>query len=101
VKKNPAGKKWAAAAAPKFNRQKRKLAPDVQAAIDKEVQAILENPLKGEAKKGPLRGVRVRKFTVGNQLYLMAYELDSGARQAIMLAVGVHENFYRELAGYR
>jgi hypothetical protein len=22
-------------------------------------------------------------------------------RQAIMLAVGVHENFYRDLAGYR
>ena len=101
MKKNSAGKKWAAAAAPRFNRQKKKLAPDVQAAVDKEVQAILENPLSGEPKKGPLRGVRVRKFTVGNQLYLLVYELDRKGRQAIMLAVGVHENFYRDLAGYR
>ena len=101
MKKNPAGRKWTAAAAPKFNRQKKRLAPDVQAALDKEVQAILENPLSGEPKKGALRGVRVRKFTVRDQLYLLAYELDSGARQAIMLAVGVHESFYRELAGYR
>jgi len=101
VKKNSAAKRWTPAAAPKFNRQKKKLAPDVQAAIDKEVQAILENPLSGEPKKGPLRGVRVRKFTVGSQLYLLAHELDSRARQAIMLAVGIHENFYRDLAGYR
>lgn len=101
MKKNSAGKKWTAAAAPKFNRQKKRLAPEVQAAIDKEVQAILENPLGGEPKKGPLRGVRVQKFTVGSQVYLLAYELDSKERQAIMLAVGVHENFYRDLAGYR
>lgn len=101
MKKSPAGKKWAAAAAPKFNRQKKKFAPDVQVAIDKEVQAILENPLRGEPKKGALRGVRVTKFTVGSQLYLLAYELHSKERQAIMLAVGVHENFYRDLAGYR
>jgi mRNA-degrading endonuclease RelE of RelBE toxin-antitoxin system len=101
VKKNLAGKKWAAAAAPKFNRQKKKLAPDVQAAIDKEGQAILEDPLRGEPKKGPLRGVRIRKFTVGSQLYLLAYELDSKERQAVMLAVGVHENFYRNLADSR
>ena len=101
MKKNPAGRKWTAAAAPKFNRQKKKLAPDVQAAIDKEGQAILEDPLRGEPKKGPLRGVRIRKFTVGSQLYFLAYELDSKERQAVMLAVGVHENFYRNLVDSR
>ncbi|MGH7407929.1 MAG: type II toxin-antitoxin system RelE/ParE family toxin [Candidatus Methylomirabilales bacterium] len=101
MKKNLAGKKWAAAAAPKFNRQRTKLGRDVQAAVDKEVQAILENPLSGEPKKGPLRGVRVRKFTVGTPLYLLAYELGGRERQAVMVAVGVHENFYRDLADYR
>lgn len=65
--------------------------PEVNAAI----KAIIAAPLTGEEKKGDLAGVRVYKFDVQNQLYLLAYELVENT--ITLLALGVHENFYRDL----
>jgi hypothetical protein len=49
----------------------------------------------GEEKKGDLSGVYVYKFKIHHQEYLLAYEWIPQER--LLLALGVHENFYRDL----
>jgi len=85
---------------PRFRRAKRDLSEDAQKALDTEVQAILVNPLKGEQKAGPLRDVRVVKFTVLHQHYLVAYLFIPRSNVVQFLDVGSHENFYRDLTRY-
>ena len=65
--------------------------PEINAGI----RAILADPAIGEEKKGDLSGVRVYKIDVQNQQYLLAYEVDETI--ITLLALGVHENFYRDL----
>ncbi len=48
-----------------------------------------------EAKKGDLLGVSVYKFKIQKQEMLLAYKWDPKTR--LLLALGVHENFYRDL----
>jgi hypothetical protein len=85
---------------PRFRRAKRDLSEDAQKALDSEVQTILVNPLKGEQKAGPLRDVRVVKFTVSQQHYLAAYLFLPKSNVVQFLDVGSHENFYRDLRRY-
>jgi hypothetical protein len=77
-------------------RVKKKWPADRQRALDREVQKILANPLGGEAKKGALAGVRVHKFTHHQELYLIGYLIEKGGG-VCLLALGSHENFYRDL----
>lgn len=56
---------------------------------------IVQNPKIGEEKKGELSGVFVYKFKIHHQEFLLAYEWNPAER--ILLAMGVHENFYRDL----
>ena len=49
----------------------------------------------GEEKRGDLAGVRVYKFRVQDQQFLLAYEFDTD--NLSLLALGIHENFYRDL----
>ena len=50
----------------------------------------------GVMKKGDLAGVRVYKLKANNQEILLAYSvLDK--QELILLALGNHENFYRDL----
>jgi hypothetical protein len=68
--------------------------------LDVAIKAVLENPPIGEEKKGDLAGVFVYKFKLNHQETLLAYELrphKSAPAQAILLAVGPHENFYAAL----
>jgi mRNA interferase RelE/StbE len=78
-----------------FRRAYKKLHPNQKADVDDAVAAILADPTLGEAKKGDLAGVCVYKFQCVTQLYLLAYEYDPATR--LLLLVGTHENFYREL----
>jgi hypothetical protein len=52
-------------------------------------------PEIGEAKKGDLTGDFVYKFKCVGQLALLADEFDPATR--LLLLLGSHENFYREL----
>jgi mRNA interferase RelE/StbE len=52
-------------------------------------------PEIGEPKRGDLAGVYVYKFKTNAQLMLLAYEYDPATRMLLLL--GSHENFYREL----
>ena len=50
-------------ALPRFLRVKKKWSARLQRILDVEARKILENPLRGDPKKGALAGIRVHKFT--------------------------------------
>lgn len=85
---------------PKYNSRKKKLPDELRAELSRQEDAIAENPLLGEAKKGDLQGVWVHKFRFLQQEYLLAYEIDKVQKAVVFLAIGGHENFYRELKRY-
>ncbi|STX28884.1 Uncharacterised protein [Legionella beliardensis] len=80
---------------PAFKKAFKKLHTAQQLEVKKAIKAIIKNPNLGVAKKGDLLGVYVYKFRVSNQEYLLAYEWLPEER--VLLALGVHENFYRDL----
>ncbi|MFQ5827790.1 MAG: type II toxin-antitoxin system RelE/ParE family toxin [Candidatus Methylomirabilia bacterium] len=87
-------------AVPRFLKSKRRLPPASQEEIDSQVRELIENPLLGEAKTGVLKGVRVVKFKVGRQQYLLACLFFPKPNVIEVLDVGLHENFYRDLQSY-
>lgn len=80
---------------PAFKRAYKKLNANQRDAIQAAVRSVLANPIIGQEKKGDLSGVFVYKFDCVNQTFLMAYQWDENKR--VLLAVGPHENFYRDL----
>ena len=84
---------------PTFKRIYKKLHTNEKLAVDDAVGAIVQNPKIGQEKKGDLSGVFVYKFKVNRQEMLLAYEWSEPER--LLLALGVHENFYRDLKKQR
>lgn len=80
-----------------FQRHIKKLHPNQKRDLDIAVKAILKSPACGEEKKGDLLGVRVYKFKMIHQLTLLAYLFEPKKQMITLLAVGTHENFYRDL----
>lgn len=78
-----------------FRRAYKRLYPNQKADVDDAIAEIVSDPTLGEAKKGDLAGVFVYKFKCNGQLALLAYEYDSTTR--LLLLLGSHENFYRDL----
>ena len=83
-----------------FDRAKKKLPPSLRAEVDRHVRVICDHPDLGEKKVGDLHGVRVHKFRLASRLHLLAYWCDEPARTITLLALGGHENFYRDLKRY-
>ena len=84
---------------PLFTRQKKKLKKKQIKILDKAVREIMSAPVIGEPKAGDLKGVRVYKFRMDNNLILLAYEqMDE---TLFLYTFGVHENFYKSLKKYR
>jgi len=67
--------------------------------VDDAICAIIADPTIGQEKKGDLAGVFVYKFKIYHQEMLLAYEWSAVNR--LLLALGVHENFYRDLKRHR
>ena len=80
-----------------FSRTVRKLHKKEKAALDKAVRAIVEAPNIGDSKIGDLTGVTVYKYKDSDKQYLLAYRYDDKSKTLILLALGSHENFYRDL----
>ena len=78
-----------------FRNQKKKLKKNQIDDLDKAIKSLIVNPRLGQQKSGNLSKVWVFKFSMVNQLYLLAYLWDEKSRTFISL--GVHENFYRDL----
>ena len=80
-----------------FKRADKKLHPQERRMVDEAIKSILADPEMGEAKIGDLAGMRVYKFRLQNQMMLLAYQADRVRHQLLLLALGSHENFYRDL----
>ena len=78
-----------------FRRGYKRQHPHQKADVDDAVASIVQDPTIGQAKKGDLAGVFVYKFKSNGQLILLAYEYDPETRMLLLL--GSHENFYRDL----
>ena len=73
----------------------KKLHPNQKKAVNAAILEIVDNPLIGVEKKGDLKGVFVHKFKCLGRLFLLAYQWDPLTRT--LLALGVHENFCRDM----
>ncbi len=82
---------------PTFARAAKKLLTSGKAELDAAIRAIMAEPAAAEAKKGDLAGIRVHKFHINRQLTLLAYTYQETADVLTLLALGSHENFYRDL----
>jgi hypothetical protein len=87
-------------ATPSFSRVTKKLHARDKKVLDEAIKAVLSNPQMGEEKKGDLSGVFIHKFNLNNQETSLADELRPHKKtptEAMLLAVGPHENFYAAL----
>lgn len=80
---------------PRFKKAFKKLHLHMQKIVYKAIRAIILSPEIGIHKAGDLLDVYIYKFKINKQEHLLAYEWDEKTR--ILLALGVHENFYRDL----
>jgi mRNA-degrading endonuclease RelE of RelBE toxin-antitoxin system len=82
---------------PKFEKQFKKLHPKEQTRLREELAELKTDPTLGERKKGVLSSIRVHKFKIHHQLYLLAYEAVEKEKVIYLYAVATHENFYEAL----
>ena len=82
---------------PAFQRVVKKLHANAKCDLDNALKKLMHNPMTGDLKKGDLNGVRVYKFQMVHQLTLLAYKYDEPDESLTLLALGSHENFYRDL----
>lgn len=82
---------------PQFKKAVKKLKTNQKADLDRVIRHVLAEPLAGDSKKGDLSFLRVYKFKMVGQLTLLGYSYDDGRLVLELLALGSHENFYRDL----
>ena len=80
---------------PSFRKIYKKLHIEAKEAVDVAIKTIAKHPELGELKKGDLAGLSVYKFKVNNQQKLLAYTHHK--TQIVLISLGTHENFYRDL----
>jgi mRNA-degrading endonuclease RelE of RelBE toxin-antitoxin system len=83
---------------PTFAKQKKKLKKNQIKKLDEAIKAILTNPDIGDLKKGDLQGIRIYKYKIGNNLILLAYEIEGSV--LYLYSFGSHQNFYKKLSKY-
>lgn len=81
-----------------FARHLKKLHPNQKQDLDKAIKHMAKHPLEYNLKKANLSGVRVYKFRLVKQPALLAYLLNEKNDNITLLALGFHENFYRDLS---
>lgn len=82
---------------PTFKRKFKKLSPIQKQSIKDNVLKVSKDHSIGVMKKGDLADVRVHKFKILGQEFLLAYSIQKPYQQLILLALGTHENFYKDL----
>ena len=82
---------------PGFKKAVKKLHSNQKVDLDCAIKALLNNPLSGEQKKGDLASLRVYKFNMVKQQALLGYHYEENELILTLLALGIHENFYRDV----
>jgi mRNA-degrading endonuclease RelE of RelBE toxin-antitoxin system len=82
---------------PTFKKAVKKLKPNQKKDLDNAVKELLEDPLLGEQKRGDIAFLRVYKFKMIKQLTLLGYSYNEGVLTLELMALGSHENFYRDI----
>jgi mRNA-degrading endonuclease RelE of RelBE toxin-antitoxin system len=82
---------------PTFKKAVKKLHKNQKADLDEAIKELMIDPLLGEQKKGDLAFLRVYKFSMVNQLTLLGYSYEDGTVTLELMALGSHENFYRDI----
>jgi len=83
-----------------FQKAVKKLYANQKTDLDNAIKQLINNPEIGELKKGDLTGVRVYKFKMQNQLTLLGYRFIDDEPCLLILSVGSHENFYRDIKSH-
>ena len=81
----------------RFEKSYKKLQKNQLADANKAIQEIMTNPEIGVQKKGDLADIRVHKFKMVGQLTLIAYIYEGDKIILTLVAIGSHENFYRDI----
>ena len=82
---------------PTFKKSVKKLKQNQKNDLDIAIKALMAKPSLGEQKKGDLAFLRVYKFKMNKQLTLIGYSFDDGTLTLELMALGSHENFYRNI----
>jgi mRNA-degrading endonuclease RelE of RelBE toxin-antitoxin system len=82
---------------PGFKKAIKKLKASQKKDLDNAVKELIENPDLGEQKKGGLSFLRMYKFKMNKQLTLLGYSFKDGTLTLELMALGSHENFYRDI----
>lgn len=82
---------------PTFKKAVKKLHDNQKKDLDKAVCRLIKDLTLGEQKKGDLSFLRVYKFKMAKQLALLGYSYDDGTIDLTLMALGSHENFYRDI----
>lgn len=82
---------------PTFKKVVKKLKPNQKKDLDTAIKTLMKDPKLGEQKKGDLAFLRVHKFKMNKQLTLLGYSFDEGQLILELMALGSHENFYRDI----
>lgn len=82
---------------PTFKKAVKKLHKNQKSDLDDAIRELLEDPYIGEQKKGDLSFLRVHKFKMVKQLTLLGYSYKDGTVTLELMALGSHENFYRNV----
>lgn len=84
-------------ATPAFKKSYKKLHANIKELTNDAIEALKENPILGEMKKGDLAGIYVYKYRFSNQEYILACAWNEATKTITLLRLGSHENFYRDL----
>ena len=82
---------------PSFKKAVKRLQKNQKKVLDTVVKSLMEDPLLGEQKKGDLQFLRVYKFKMVKQLTLLGYSYQDNFVVLELIALGSHENFYRDV----
>ncbi len=82
---------------PTFKKAVKKLHKNQKSDLDNAIRELLTDPYLGEQKKGDLSFLRVHKFKMVKQLTLLGYSYEDGTVTLELIALGSHENFYRDV----
>jgi len=82
---------------PTFKKAVKKLKANQKTELDTAIKALMAKPTLGEQKKGSLAFLRAYKFKMSKQMTLLGYSFNDGTLTLELMALGSHENFYRDI----